>query len=93
MISGSRQLQQVPLDRLEQCFKNKNTDFKIYTYWKLGRRTQKEIGGLFKKTASAISHAIKRFEKKMEGNEALKDEIRALEGEFMFQALTPNPKK
>ena len=74
-ISGRRKLKQISLARLVPALKEKENDFKIYAYWKLGKRTQKEIGNLVQRTESAVSHAIKRFEEKMSRDGGLRDQF------------------
>lgn len=78
-ISCRRQLEQTSISRLEPLLKDKETDFKIYAYWKLGRRTQKEIGTLVQRTESAISHAIRRFQKKIEKDGKLRVQMMQVE--------------
>ena len=54
----------------------------MYCYWKIGKRTQKEIGKLFQKTDSAVSHAIKRFENRMRKDRDLGRLIKETESEY-----------
>lgn len=81
-ISCKRQLEQISLSRLHPALKEKENDFKIYAYWKLGKRTQKEIGSFVQRTESAVSHAIKRFEGRMQKDRGLKDQFLTTEREF-----------
>jgi REP element-mobilizing transposase RayT len=81
-IAGKRKLEQISFSRLHPALKEKENDFKIYAYWKLGKRTQKEIGNLVQRTDSAISHAIKKFEEKMQKDRGLRDQFLMTERVF-----------
>ena len=78
-ISKAGELAPVPVARLSEFLQDKPEEFKIYGFWKIARRTQREIGGLLSKTDSAISHAIKRFEAKMAKDKALQYQFKQLE--------------
>lgn len=78
-VSCHRQFLQLPSERLEKLLCGETEEIQIYCWWKVGRKTQKEIGSRFSKTDSAISHAILRTEKKMEREHGLKQHIQQLE--------------
>lgn len=78
-ISCHRQLLRLPGERLKELLRGETEEIQIYCWWKIGRRTQREIGSFFSKTDSAISHAIQRFEKKLDRQQALKKRIQQLE--------------
>lgn len=78
-ISCYRQLLQLSKTHLEQLLRGETQEVQIYCWWKIGRRTQREIGALFSKTDSAISHLIRRFEKKLDRDYPLQQHVQRLE--------------
>ncbi len=78
-IPGKRQLTEMPIDILMELAEFEDPDIQIYNLWKIGKKTQKEIARLFGKTDSAVSHAIRRVEARLNQNGILKAKTEELE--------------
>ncbi len=73
-----------PLDpqRVRRRLELEPTEVQIYGLWYWGRMKQREIGHFYSKSHSAISHAIKRFKKKLAEDPVIRHRIKELEREI-----------
>ena len=79
-IPGKRQFLKISIGTLMEMTEFEERDLRIYSLWKFGKITQKEIAGFFELTDSAISHSIRRVTRKLGKDPALAVKTKALEG-------------
>ena len=80
---------QVPFDLLKEKLANEPHEIQIHGFWHWGKMKQKEIGEHFSKSPSAISHALKRFEKQLDQDPTLRHKIKKLEQEILSSVKRP----
>jgi len=74
---------QVSSDLLKEKLAGEPLEIQIHGFWHWGKMKQREIGEHFRRTPSAISHALKRFGKQLDQNPSLRHRIKKLEQEIL----------
>ena len=88
-FSGKRDLFKTSETELEKHLFSQEKDFQIYCLWRFARLRQKEIGGRFSITDSAVCHSIKRFEDRLSRDRTLEDRIKILKSRIQFSGTDP----
>ncbi|MDA3895087.1 MAG: transposase [Desulfobacteraceae bacterium] len=86
-LVGISKALQVDLDRYISSKRlrgadKQNRDLMVYLLWNTGRLTNEEIGKLFGKSFSAVSHSVKSFKQKLDEDKKLKRQFEQLNSQF-----------
>ena len=77
-IAHQRKMIMLPIERLRKVVSCEAEDVQMYLLWNYAHRTQREIGALFGKTDSAVSHATKRLDRLLQDNGVLRHRLAKL---------------
>ena len=90
--SRTDEIFQVSFGILKEKLANEPPEIQIHGFWHWGKMRQEEIGEHFSKTPSAISHALKRFDKQLDQVPALRHRIKKLKQEILSSVTrSPSP--
>ncbi len=81
-ISGKKELFQLPIPKLQELTRDKDSDFQMYCLWKYGRLTQRSVGEIFQRTHAAVSQNIHRFGARLAKDGNLRKELEGILSEF-----------